>query len=65
MQLGLTVAIFAFAFFLRLFALDAVPPGLNQDEATIGYDAWTIANYGMDRNQSVLPPYPVGIGVTA
>ena len=63
LQLGLTVAIFAFAFFLRLFALAAVPPGLNQDEATIGYDAWTIANYGMDRNQSVLPPYPVGMGV--
>lgn len=35
---------------LRLAALDTLPPGLNQDEASAGYEAWTLLNYGVDRN---------------
>lgn len=61
-QLFLIVMLFAFAFFMRLYGLDSLPAGLNQDEATIGYDAWSIANYGIDRNQSTLPVYPIGMG---
>ncbi|MGQ9472579.1 MAG: glycosyltransferase family 39 protein [Candidatus Caldatribacteriaceae bacterium] len=36
--------------FIRLFLLGAIPPGLNQDEASIGYDAWSLLHYGVDRN---------------
>ncbi|NTV89402.1 MAG: hypothetical protein HGA22_03425, partial [Clostridiales bacterium] len=34
---------------LRLYLLDSAPAGFNQDEASIGYDSWAIANFGMDR----------------
>lgn len=36
--------------FIRLFLLGGIPPGLNQDEASIGYDAWALLRYGIDRN---------------
>ncbi len=39
-----------------------VPHGLNQDEASIGYDAWTLAHYGIDRNGYPWPVYPITWG---
>ena len=44
---------------LRLCALGALPYGLNQDEASIGYDAWTLLRYGIDRNGYRYPVYPI------
>ena len=41
---------------LRFLFLGALPPGLNQDEASIGYDAWSLLHYGVDRNGD---PWPV------
>ncbi len=41
---------------LRLLFIGAFPPGLNQDEASAGYEAWSLLNYGMDRNGC---PWPV------
>jgi hypothetical protein len=35
---------------LRLLLLGDIPGGLNQDEASIGYDAWALLHGGMDRN---------------
>jgi|GEM_PF-295703 len=35
---------------IRLFLIHIVPPGLNQDEASIGYDAYALLHYGIDRN---------------
>ena len=35
---------------IRSVLWDKIPPGLNQDEASIGYDAYAILNYGIDRN---------------
>ena len=35
---------------LRLYALGEIPPGLHKDEATAGYEAWALLNYGIDRN---------------
>jgi len=35
---------------VRLVLIGSVPPGLNQDEASIGYDAYAILHYGIDRN---------------
>lgn len=42
-------------FAVRLLGLGALPFGLNQDEASAGYDAWAILRYGMDRCGSRLP----------
>jgi len=35
---------------LRLSALDSGSPGLHKDEAAFGYNAWTIAHYGLDQD---------------
>ena len=48
-------ALFILGAALRLACLDALPAGLNQDEASAGYDAWAILNYGLDRNLNRLP----------
>jgi 4-amino-4-deoxy-L-arabinose transferase-like glycosyltransferase len=40
---------------LRVLRLDFAPPGLNQDEASAGYEAWAIANFGIDRNGHSFP----------
>ncbi|MBO4330953.1 MAG: glycosyltransferase family 39 protein [Oscillospiraceae bacterium] len=40
---------------LRLAGIVSAPPGLNQDEASAGYDAWAILNYGVDRAGCRLP----------
>lgn len=41
---------------VRLYHNTILPPGLNIDEAGMGYDAWAILNYGIDQNAI---PYPV------
>ena len=48
--------------FLRFYALGKIPYGLNQDEASIGYDAWTLATSGIDRNGYSWPVYPITWG---
>lgn len=40
---------------IRLVYIGSVPPGLNQDEASIGYDAYAILHYGIDRSGVHLP----------
>ncbi len=40
---------------LRTLRIGSFPPGLNQDEASIGYDAWSLLHYGMDRNGDAWP----------
>ncbi len=47
---------------IRLIGLDAVPYGLQQDEASIGYDAFCLATYGIDRNGYSWPVYPITWG---
>jgi 4-amino-4-deoxy-L-arabinose transferase-like glycosyltransferase len=42
--------ILAVAALLRLPGLETVPPPLNQDEASRGYDAWSILETGADRH---------------
>lgn len=48
--------------FIRFYQLGSLPAGLNQDEASMGYDAYAIANYGVDRNGYHFPVYPVAWG---
>ena len=40
---------------LRLLGLGFFPPGLNQDEASTGVDAWGLLVSGMDRNGDAWP----------
>lgn len=49
-------------FWVRLWRITATPAGFNQDEASIGYDAWSILNYGIDRNGVFMPVHLVAWG---
>jgi hypothetical protein len=40
---------------LRVMRLDQVPPGLNQDEACNGYDAYSILTTGRDQHGNFMP----------
>lgn len=42
---------------LHLLWLDKYPYGLNMDEVGMAYDAWSLANYGIDRNLMSWPVY--------
>ena len=41
--------------FLRIYKLDQIPPSLNWDEVDAGYNAFTIANWGVDEWGQKLP----------
>lgn len=47
---------------VRILYITSIPPGLNQDEASIGYDAYAILHYGMDRNGVHLPVHLIAWG---
>ncbi len=42
---------------VRTILFTIVPSGLNQDEASMLYDAYSILNYGVDRNGTSFPVY--------
>jgi hypothetical protein len=46
----------------RIYAFGDVPPGLNQDEASNGYEAHALLNYGIDRNGFRNPAFLVSFG---
>ncbi|WP_173275910.1 glycosyltransferase family 39 protein [Paenibacillus sp. NEAU-GSW1] len=54
--------LFILGIFIRIYGIAAFPAGLNQDEASIGYDAFAILNYGIDRNGSFLPIHLIAWG---
>ncbi len=62
MALILFSGIMLTAAFLRLYRLGEVPLGLQQDEASIGYEAYILANFGIDRNGYHFPIYPITWG---
>jgi hypothetical protein len=41
----------------HLAALGSSPPGLYNDEASIGYNAWAIAHYGVDEHGARMPVF--------
>lgn len=49
------VLLLAVGFVVRCAYIGSVPCGLNQDEASAGYDAWALLNYGMDRCGNTWP----------
>lgn len=48
-ELPVGLLILALGIAVRFIALGLLPYGLNQDEASAGYDAWALLNYGIDR----------------
>ena len=40
---------------LRTLYIGACPAGFNQDEASAGYEAWSLLHYGVDRNSAAWP----------
>jgi len=40
---------------VRMLQIGQFPPGLNQDEASEGYEAWALLTSGMDRNGDAWP----------
>lgn len=50
-------AVFFLALFLRVYHLTQTPDILHLDEASIGYNAWCIAHYGVDRYLNAMPVY--------
>lgn len=48
--------------FLRFYSLGSLPDGFHQDEASNSYEAFSIANYGIDRNGYPYPVYPITFG---
>lgn len=46
------------AIFLRVYNLASIPLGMHIDEAGLGLNAWSIANYGTDRYGNFMPICP-------
>lgn len=46
----------------RVVLFSSHPGGLNQDEASVGYDAWALLHYGMDRNGYSMPVHLLAWG---
>lgn len=47
--------ILALGFFLRFYRLSEIPPGVNQDEASIGYTAYSLLQTGKDEYGQSFP----------
>ena len=56
-QLAAAILLLAAGAALRLYALGAIPPGLNNDEAAAAYESWSLLHYGIDRNGHSWPLY--------
>lgn len=54
--------ILVFGFLSRLLVINILPNGLNVDEASSGYEAYSILNYGIDRNGNSLPVFLLSWG---
>ena len=58
----LFVLVFVLGAFARVWEFGSLPPGLNQDEATNGVDAYSLFAYGVDRNGISWPVEFIGWG---
>ncbi|WP_408069686.1 glycosyltransferase family 39 protein [Butyrivibrio sp. JL13D10] len=54
--------IYCIAIVSRLIFLKSSPAGLHVDEAGMAYDAYCLANYGVDRNLLSFPVYLINFG---
>lgn len=58
----LTFFIIFIACLVRTLLIENYPVGLNQDEASIGYEAYSLLNYGIDRNGLSFPVHFISWG---
>ncbi len=58
----LFAAIFALGVFARIWEISSLPPGINQDEASSGVDAFSLYRFGVDRNGISFPVYMTSWG---
>lgn len=49
------IAAFVVGAAVRVWQFGSIPPGLNQDEASTAYDAFSILNFGVDRSGFHIP----------
>lgn len=59
---SLLLLIFVIGCFVRIYGIGTLFTGLNQDEASIGYDAFAIAGWGIDRHGVTMPAYLIAWG---
>lgn len=59
---GMFVMIFLLFLFTRIYLIQDVPLGLHVDEAGMAYDAWSLANFGVDRYLMSYPIYFINYG---
>lgn len=63
LKLKISLAVIVFiGSFIRLYQIDKYPVGLNQDEASIGYEAISIFKYGIDRFGMSYPVHLISWG---
>lgn len=55
--IGLSVILCA-AFLSRILFLTSIPNVIHTDEAALGYNAWSIVHFGVDRYLNEMPVYP-------
>lgn len=58
----LFLLLFGLGIFLRFYRLATLPEGFHQDEVSNSYEAFCLANYGIDRNGYAYPVYPITWG---
>lgn len=51
----LIIVILILALGVRIYKLESVPPSLTWDEVAVGYNAFTVANYGKDEYGKLMP----------
>lgn len=51
----LLVLILILGLVVRIYQLDSIPPSISWDEAAVGYNAWTIGEYGKDEYGQTFP----------
>lgn len=56
------VLIFVFAIWVHLYRLSEIPFGINVDEIGMGYDAYCLGNWGIDRYFNSFPVYLTNYG---
>jgi 4-amino-4-deoxy-L-arabinose transferase-like glycosyltransferase len=58
----LLIIILVIGILIRIVGIGEMPNALNCDEASSGYEAYSILNYGIDRNGNKLPSFLVSWG---
>lgn len=56
------IGILILGILVRVWELGTMPPGLNQDEASIGYEAYSLLHFGIDRNGLAYPVHFISWG---